>query len=164
MSGQVSGTWLRFLVSWILWSLSPGSWGFSISDPRFKLFLKNMRNKKISRKCLKWLELRGSAELATKFENFDSNAKKLQKHQLYNIWEKNFFSLLNYKNLSTMHFSGLCFQSTSCKDSLKWRNFLHKKKISAVWLTPLVIWFICDTRMIFDASLNSSLVCEKWLQ
>ena len=74
-----------------------------------------MGNKEISRKWLKWLELKGSAELATKYERLDNNDRKLQKKKKKKK-KKNFF-LLNYKNLSTINCSWMCFQSTSGEDS-----------------------------------------------
>ena len=56
-----------------------GSWGLVTLDPNFRLCLKILGNKEISRKWLKWLELKGSAELATKYERLDNNGRKLQK-------------------------------------------------------------------------------------
>ena len=48
------------------------------------------------------------------YERLDNNDRKLQKKKKKK--KKNFF-LLNYKNLSTINCSWMCFQSTSGEDS-----------------------------------------------
>ena len=66
------------------------------------LRLRILGNYGISRKSLKWLELKASAQLATKNEIFDNCAKKMQKSSLKYFTGKPI--LLDFENLSTMLF------------------------------------------------------------
>ena len=67
------------------------------------LKLSTLGNKEISRKPLKWLYIKASAPPATRTENFDSCARKVQISPLKHFTEQH--ALPNLENLSTKHCS-----------------------------------------------------------
>ena len=64
------------------------------------LKLRILGNKNVSRKSLKSVELEPSAQLATRNENFDSCATKLQKIVLLKILQKNFAEFREFVNIA----------------------------------------------------------------